>query len=57
MKTVLIIEDDPAIISGLEASFQAEHFDVVTVMDGEEGYKIARKLQPDLIILDLMLPS
>ncbi|MBN1447006.1 MAG: response regulator transcription factor [Bacteroidetes bacterium] len=57
MKTVLIIEDDPAIISGLEASFQAEHFEVIKAMDGEEGYKAARKLRPDLIILDLMLPS
>ncbi len=57
MKTVLIIEDDPAIITGLETSFQAEHYEVVTAMDGEEGYKAACKLRPDLIILDLMLPS
>lgn len=57
MKTVLIIEDDPAIITGLETSFRAEHYEVVTAMDGEEGCSAACKLKPDLIILDLMLPS
>lgn len=57
MKTVLIIEDDPAIITGLETSFQAEHYEVVKAMDGEEGYTQAMKIRPDLIILDLMLPS
>jgi DNA-binding response OmpR family regulator len=57
MKTVLIIEDDPAIVTGLEASFQDEHYEVVKEMDGEEGYRRAKKLSPDVIILDLMLPS
>jgi len=57
MTTVLIIEDDPAIVSGLEASFQAEHYEVYKEMDGEEGYQRAKKLRPGLIILDLMLPS
>ncbi|PLX25566.1 MAG: DNA-binding response regulator [Ignavibacteria bacterium] len=57
MNTVLIIEDDPAIVTGLEASFTAEHFEVITETDGEEGYRRAKKLRPDIIILDLMLPS
>ena len=57
MKTVLIIEDDPAIVTGLEASFTAEHYEVHKEMDGELGYERAKKLRPDLIILDLMLPS
>lgn len=57
MNTVLIIEDDPAILTGLETSFKSEHFEVLTETDGEEGYQRARKLRPDLIILDLMLPS
>ncbi|MCB2203724.1 response regulator transcription factor [bacterium] len=57
MKRVLIIEDDPAIITGLEASFTAEHYEVHKEMDGEAGYQQALKLRPDIIILDLMLPS
>jgi DNA-binding response OmpR family regulator len=57
MTTVLIIEDDPAIVTGLEASFRAEHYEVHTEQDGEEGYQRAKKMRPGLIILDLMLPS
>ncbi len=57
MNTLLIIEDDPAILTGLEACFRAEHYDVHTESDGERGYERARKMHPDVIILDLMLPS
>ncbi len=57
MKTVLIIEDDPAILTGLEACFRAEHYEVHSESDGLRGYEHARKMNPDVIILDLMLPS
>ncbi|MDX9758705.1 MAG: response regulator transcription factor [Bacteroidota bacterium] len=57
MKTVLIIEDDPAILAGLEAGLRAEHYAVTTESDGARGLERARKLNPDIIILDLMLPS
>ncbi len=57
MKRVLIIEDDPAILTGLEDSLQEEHFEVSTAEDGEVGYQKAKKENIDLIILDLMLPS
>ncbi len=57
MKTVLIIEDDPAILTGLEACFRAEHYEVHSEADGKRGYDQARKMNPDIIILDLMLPS
>lgn len=57
MKTVLIIEDDPAILAGLEASLRAEHYDVHSESDGARGFERAMKMNPDIIILDLMLPS
>lgn len=57
MKTVLIIEDDPAILAGLEASLRAEHYDVHAESDGARGFDRAKKMNPDVIILDLMLPS
>lgn len=57
MKNILIIEDDPAILAGLEACFRAEHYEVHTESDGARGYERARKMHPDMIILDLMLPS
>ena len=57
MKRILIIEDDPAILTGLKDSLQEEHFEVLTEEDGEIGYQEAKKENIDLIILDLMLPS
>ena len=57
MKKILIIEDDPAILTGLEETFREEHFDVSTVMSGQMGYEKAREGVYDIIILDLMLPE
>lgn len=57
MKNILIIEDDPAILAGLEACFHAEHYDVDAESDGARGYERASKMHPDIFILDLMLPS
>jgi DNA-binding response OmpR family regulator len=57
MKRLLIIEDDPAILRGLEAALAEEHYELSTVADGERGFANARETPFDLIILDLMLPG
>ena len=57
MKRILIIEDDPAILVGLEDSLREEHYEVLTANDGELGYQMGQKENIDLIILDLMLPK
>jgi DNA-binding response OmpR family regulator len=57
MKRILIIEDDKAILRGLVDSFKAEHFDVQTCVDGEEGLAAAKKAKCDLVVLDVMLPG
>ena len=57
MKTILIIEDDPAIASGLEAALEEDHYKILTATDGEKGYLMARRENIDLVILDLMLPK
>lgn len=54
--TVLIIEDDPALLRGLRDNFEFEGCRVHTAADGDSGLKQALALQPDLIVLDLMLP-
>jgi CheY-like chemotaxis protein len=54
---ILIIEDDPAILSGLKESLEEEHYKVISESDGNKGYQIARQEKIDLIILDLMLPG
>ena len=57
MKRILIIEDDAAILRGLKDNLEYESYEVLTAVDGEEGYYLIKEKKPDLIILDLMLPK
>jgi DNA-binding response OmpR family regulator len=57
MYQILIIEDDPAILKGLHESLEAEHYQILSTMDGEKGFQLALNEKPDLILLDLMLPG
>ena len=57
MQTVLIVEDDPAMLIGLKDNFAYKGYKVITAADGEKGLHAALNSRPDLIILDLMLPK
>jgi DNA-binding response OmpR family regulator len=57
MQRILIIEDDESIVTGLVDNFKVEGYEVLTAGDGNTGLDLARKKQPELIILDLMLPD
>jgi len=57
MKKILIIEDEVNMIEGLRFNLEARDYMVIASQDGETGIKRAIKEQPDLIILDLMLPG
>ncbi len=57
MKRVLVVEDDAAILRGLKDNLEAESYEVLTATDGQTGYQIIRDDDPDLVILDLMLPK
>jgi len=57
METVLIIEDDPAMLRGLKDNFAFAGYTVITADDGEKGLDAALDAKPDLIILDIMLPK
>ncbi len=54
---ILIIEDDPAILKVLQRGLTYEGYVVDTATDGRSGLILARDQQPDLVILDLMLPG
>jgi len=54
---ILIVDDEPNIIFMLSHRLKQSGFEVVTGKDGQDGYEKARKEEPDLIILDLMLPK
>ena len=57
MSSILVVEDDVAIVRGLKDNLQAESYDVLTAGDGEAGYRLVHQRRPDLIVLDLMLPK
>ena len=57
METILIIEDDPAMLRGLRDNFEFKGYNVLTAADGEEGLNTALDKKPDLILLDIMLPK
>jgi DNA-binding response OmpR family regulator len=54
---ILIIEDEPALLRGLTDTFESRGCEVITAMDGEAGLDLALSRQPDLILLDVMLPE
>ncbi len=56
MPRILVVDDEPQIVELLRSYLQREGFDVQEAADGEAALAAARRLQPDLIILDLMLP-
>jgi DNA-binding response OmpR family regulator len=53
---VLIVEDDPSILRGLQMNIGLEGFRTICAHDGEEALDLARSHQPDVILLDMMLP-
>lgn len=55
-KTVLIVEDEKAIVEILKFNLKREGYDVLEALDGETGLELARTQDPDLILLDVMLP-
>jgi two-component system alkaline phosphatase synthesis response regulator PhoP len=55
-KKILIADDEQDILEILEYNLQAEGYTVIKAKDGLEALELARKNQPDLIILDVMMP-
>lgn len=57
MERILVIEDDPSIAQGLYRNLKFEGYSVQVVTDGEEGLTTAVDNTPDLVLLDVMLPT
>ena len=57
MTKILIVDDEAPIIDVLSYNLKQAHYQVVVAWDGEQALALARREQPDLIILDLMLPK
>jgi len=56
-ESILVVEDEPSLQETLAYNLKKEGYSVETVGDGREALDLARKLKPDLIVLDLMLPG
>lgn len=54
---ILMVEDDPFLLSMYSAKFEMDNFIVVIADDGERGVELAKKEIPDIILLDIMLPK
>ncbi|HYM95281.1 MAG TPA: response regulator, partial [Chitinophagaceae bacterium] len=56
-KKVLIADDEPDILEILKYNLTNEGYEVITAKDGDEALEKARRTQPDLVVLDVMMPK
>jgi DNA-binding response OmpR family regulator len=56
-KRVLVVDDEIYILQILEFSLEVEGFEVITAQNGEEALESAQRDEPDLIVLDIMMPK
>ena len=56
-RKVLIADDEPDILEILKYNLVAEGYQVTTAKDGDEALEKARRVQPDLVVLDIMMPG
>ncbi len=54
--TILVVEDDPAIATGLKKNLSFEGYGVLSAADGERGWELMQRKRPDLVVLDVGLP-
>lgn len=56
-KTILIVDDDPEIIESIRMALEHRGYRIIVARDGNAGLIIAERENPDLIILDMMMPK
>lgn len=54
---ILVVDDDPAVLSGLRRALALEDYEVTVAVDGESALSTAQAIKPDLVVLDVMLPD
>jgi DNA-binding response OmpR family regulator len=57
VERILIVEDEPDLLRGLEINIRSEGYRVLTAATGDAGLETAIRERPDLVVLDLMLPG
>lgn len=54
---VVVVDDEPGILEAVEGRLRKEGYSVFTAASAEEGFRLFRKFQPDLMVVDVMLPQ
>lgn len=54
--SILVVDDDPGILTAIHQALTAHQYEVVTAADGKQALDLYKRSQPDLILLDLMMP-
>ena len=54
---ILVVDDEKLVIKGIQFNLEHEGYEVIVGYDGESAVSLARSEQPDLVILDLMMPK
>lgn len=57
MPKILVVEDNPVEIETIKARLKQKKYDVLIAKNGEDGIRLAREEQPDLIFMDMILPG
>ena len=55
-KRILLVDDDYEIIESMRIALEAHHYEVIIARDGNQGLVMAERENPDLVILDMMMP-
>ena len=56
-KRILLVDDDAEIIESLRLALEAQNYEVLVARDGNQGLALIERENPDLIILDMMMPK
>ena len=56
LKTILVVDDEPNVVTYLQTLFEDNGYKVVTAVDGQDGLTKAQSEKPDLITLDISMP-
>jgi DNA-binding response OmpR family regulator len=57
MTRILVVDDEPDLLRFVRRALEAEGYQVQTATDGAEGLRLALTTEPDLIVLDLLMPG
>ena len=56
MKKILVVDDEALLVKGIRFNLQNDGYEVITGSDGVQAVELARSQDPDLIVLDVMMP-